>query len=264
MSRRSRSEQQVELQLYSDADSGLISPPSSPTVPVTHAKNGTLEPTSFADRTGNPAPLGLCAFGMTTMLLNLHNAGLFKLDAMIIGMGLFYGGLAQVIAGIMEWCKGNTFATTAFISYGFFWMSLVIVVVAPETGGVTKPSKASVASWFIVWGMFTAILTYGTLKLSCALRVVFSLLTLLFALLAIAELSGLKALWVIAGIEGIACGASAVYAGLAQVINQLHGTVVMPIDTAHKSPTPRYASSRDAVHASLAQPHLGGRAQTAP
>lgn len=264
MSRRSRNEQQVELQLYSDADSGLISPPSSPPIPATHVKNGNLDPTSFVDRTGNPAPLGLCAFGMTTILLNLHNTGLFKLDAMIIGMGLFYGGLAQVIAGIMEWWKGNTFATTAFISYGFFWMSLVILVVAPETGGVTKASKASVASWFILWGMFTAVLTYGTLKLSCALRVVFSLLTLLFVLLTIAELSGLNALWLLAGIEGVACGASAVYTGLAQVINQLHDTIIMPIDTAHNSPKPRYNSSHHAEGASLAQPHLGGRAQTAP
>ena len=70
-------------------------------------------------------PLGLLAFGMTTVLLNLHNAGFFELNSMILAMGLCYGGLAQVVAGIMEWKKGNTFATTAFISYGFFWLSLV-------------------------------------------------------------------------------------------------------------------------------------------
>src|SRR5437867_11648654 len=90
--------------------------------------------TQVKDTTGNPAPLGLLAFGMTTVLLNLHNAGFFELNSMILAMGLCYGGLAQVIAGIMEWKKGNTFATTAFISYGFFWLSVVAVLLLPESG----------------------------------------------------------------------------------------------------------------------------------
>ena len=52
------------------------------------------------DTTANPAPLGLMGFGMTTILLNLHNAGLFKLGTMILAMGICYGGLAQILAGI--------------------------------------------------------------------------------------------------------------------------------------------------------------------
>ena len=86
------------------------------------------------DRTGNPAPLGLMGFGMTTVLLNLHNAGFIALDTMILSMGIFYGGLAQIIAGIMEWKKGNTFACTAFISYGMFWLSLVALIALPHAG----------------------------------------------------------------------------------------------------------------------------------
>src|ERR1035441_9192015 len=77
------------------------------------------------DTTANPAPLGLLGFGMTTVLLNLHNAGFLELNSMILAMGICYGGIAQVLAGIMEWKKNNTFGTTAFISYGFFWLSLV-------------------------------------------------------------------------------------------------------------------------------------------
>ncbi len=72
------------------------------------------------DTTANPAPIGLLGFGMTTILLNLHNAGLFELNAMIIGMGIFVGGIAQVFAGLLEWKKNNTFGTTAFIAYGCF------------------------------------------------------------------------------------------------------------------------------------------------
>src|SRR5579862_752171 len=88
--------------------------------------------TQLKDVTANPAPLGLMGFGMTTVLLNLHNAGCYEMNAMILAMGVCYGGTAQIIAGIMEWRKGNTFATTAFISYGFFWLSLVALILMPK------------------------------------------------------------------------------------------------------------------------------------
>ena len=91
------------------------------------------------DTTANPAPLGLMGFGMTTVLLNLHNAGLFGLGTMILAMGICYGGMAQVLAGIMEWRKGNTFGTTAFCSYGLFWLSLVALLVMPKMGWGSAP-----------------------------------------------------------------------------------------------------------------------------
>src|SRR5512141_1141593 len=91
------------------------------------------------DTTANPAPLGLLGFGMTTVLLNIHNAGFFGLGSMILGMGAFYGGIAQIIAGVMEWKKGNTFGTTAFTSYGLFWLSLVTMIVMPKVGHAEAP-----------------------------------------------------------------------------------------------------------------------------
>src|SRR5690554_4319763 len=99
------------------------------------------------DMTANPAPLGLLGFGMTTVLLNIHNAGFFPLDAMILAMGLFYGGLAQVIAGIMEWKKNNTFGTTAFTSYGLFWMSFVALKVMPAKDMVQAANDTSMAAY---------------------------------------------------------------------------------------------------------------------
>jgi len=187
----------------------------------------SLPPVEVADATANPAPLGLCAFGMTTILLNLHNAGLFVIDGMILGMGCFYGGAAQIVAGVFEMKKGNTFAATAFLSYGFFWLCLCVVVGAPSTW---HPSRASMAAWFIVWGLFTAVLFVGTLRLTTALQVVFASLTLLFALLALGEITGIGAFFVVAGVEGIACGAAAAYTGLAQVLNEVFGRTVCPID----------------------------------
>jgi succinate-acetate transporter protein len=78
---------------------------------------------TIQDTTANPAPLGLFGFGMTTVLLNLHNAGIYELSSMILAMGIFYGGIAQVIAGVLEMKKKNTFGATAFVSYGFFWLT---------------------------------------------------------------------------------------------------------------------------------------------
>jgi succinate-acetate transporter protein len=87
---------------------------------------------TIKDTTANPAPLGLLAFGLTTVLLNLHNAGIFEMNSMILAMGIFYGGIAQIIAGIMEAKKNNTFGLVAFVSYGSFWLTLVALIVMPK------------------------------------------------------------------------------------------------------------------------------------
>ena len=182
------------------------------------------------DRSGNPAPLGLMGFGMTTVLLNFHNAGFFPLDSMILAMGIFYGGLAQVVAGIMEWKKGNTFAATAFTSYGMFWLSLVALVVLPKAGvGVATPSGLAMPAYLAMWGLFTAVLFIGTLRLNRALQVVFASLTLLFALLAVGDAVGSAAIGHTAGWVGLFCGASAICTGLAQVLNEVYGKTVWPL-----------------------------------
>ena len=185
--------------------------------------------TTIKDTTANPAPLGLCAFGMTTVLLNLHNAGYYPLDSMILAMGIFYGGTAQVIAGAMEWKKGNTFATTAFTSYGMFWLTLVALIVMPKLGWMDKPTEPAFASYLIVWGIFTAILFIGTLRLNRALQFVFGSLVVLFFLLAYKHATGDASLETFTGFEGIICGASAVYTGLAQVLNEVYGKTLLPL-----------------------------------
>jgi hypothetical protein len=182
-----------------------------------------------ADHTANPAPLGLMGFGMTTILLNLHNAGVFELGSMILAMGIFYGGVAQVIAGIMEWKKGNTFGTTAFTSYGLFWLSLVAIILFPEMGIAKAPGNSAMVAYLLMWCIFTGVLFIGTLKLNRALQIVFATLTVLFFLLALGDFTGNLSIKHIAGYEGIVCGFSAVYAALAQVINELYGKVVLPI-----------------------------------
>lgn len=181
------------------------------------------------DQTANPAPLGLLGFGMTTILLNIHNAGLFPMNSMILAMGIFYGGIGQVIAGVMEWKKNNTFGTTAFTSYGLFWLTLVGILIMPELGWTEASSPLAMGFYLSMWGLFTFVLFLGTLRISKALQVVFASLTVLFALLALGDFTGNGSITVLAGFVGIFCGFSAIYAGLAQVLNELYGKAVLPL-----------------------------------
>ncbi|MBN2489029.1 MAG: acetate uptake transporter [Methanosarcinaceae archaeon] len=185
--------------------------------------------TNIKDTTANPAPLGLLGFGMTTVLLNLHNAGFFALGSMILAMGIFYGGMAQVFAGIMEWKKGNTFGTTAFTSYGLFWLTLVGLLVMPNMGWGNAPENSAMVAYLFMWGLFTAVMFIGTLKLNKALQFVFASLTLLFFLLAFGDATGSAAVKQIAGYEGIICGLSAIYTALAQVLNEVYGRTIAPL-----------------------------------
>jgi succinate-acetate transporter protein len=192
----------------------------------------------MSEKLANPAPLGLLGFGMTTVLLNLHNAGFFPLDTMILAMGLAYGGLAQVIVGIMEYKKGNTFGTVAFTSYGLFWWSLVLLLVLPKTSlftGLSAPTETAMAAYFFMWGLFTFAMFFGTLKTNRALQFVFMSLTILFFMLTIRDLTANPTLFGtftwnnLAGIEGVICGLSAVYLAIAEVLNEAHGKTVLPI-----------------------------------
>ena len=111
----------------------------------------------------NPAPLGLVAFGLTTVLLNFSNAGFFGLSSMILAMALAYGGTAQIIASAMEYRNGNTFATLAFGSFGFFWYSFAILLIMPKLNLATAPNSASLAAYLFMWGVFTAVMFVATL-----------------------------------------------------------------------------------------------------
>jgi len=194
-----------------------MTPTTAPTVAV------------LTNETANPAPLGLCAFGMTTILLNIHNAGFFEMNSMILAMGIFYGGIAQVIAGIIEAKKNNTFGLTAFTSYGFFWLSLVGLLVMPKLGWATAATEGAMVAYLSIWGVFTFLLFFGTLRLNRALQFVFASLTILFFLLVAGDVTGNAALKQFTGYEGIVCGASAIYTGIANLLNEMYGRTVLPI-----------------------------------
>ena len=180
------------------------------------------------NKLANPGPLGLMGFGMTTVLLNLHNAGFFPLASVVLSMGIFFGGLAQILAGLLEYKKGNTFGLTAFTAYGCFWLSLVGILLLPQLGLAAPTDAVFLGVWLAMWGIFTLLMFFGTLKASRALQFVFASLTLLFALLAVGNITGNAAFLTFAGFEGIVCGASAIYLAMAEVINEQLGRTALP------------------------------------
>jgi len=187
------------------------------------------------DSTANPAPLGLMGFGFATLLLNIHNAGYYDLNSMILAMGIFYGGLAQVIAGLIDFRKGNEFGATAFCSYGLFWFSLVAVIVFPGWGLGKEPAARAMGWYLLSWGLFTAIMFVGSLLTARALQAVFAALAVLFVLLAGHEWSGNDTIGKIAGWEGIVTGLLAVYTATAQIWNDVYARTVLPLGPARRS-----------------------------
>ncbi|PAF43583.1 acetate uptake transporter [Helicobacter sp. 11S02596-1] len=181
----------------------------------------------------NPAPLGLMGFGMTTILLNLHNIGLFALDGIILAMGIFYGGIAQFCAGLLEYKKGNTFGLTAFMSYGTFWLVLVAILLMPKMGLSEAVNPQFLGVFLALWGIFSLLMFFATLKGAKMLQFVFLTLVVLFALLAVGNITGSQGTIVVAGWIGIVCGGSAFYLAMAQVLNEQFARIVFPIGEAN-------------------------------
>ncbi len=183
----------------------------------------------LTDNTANPAPLGLCAFGMTTILLSVHNAGVTGLSSPILAMALFYGGIAQVIVGIMEWKKNNSFGMLTFGSFGFFWISFAAILILPALGLAKGPQPAELALFLAVWGIFALGLFICTLKMHRLLQVTLAAVVLLVVLLVAAQLTGSSLVLNLGGAVGIIAGALALYMGLGQVINEIYGSRVLPV-----------------------------------
>ena len=173
----------------------------------------------------NPGALGLAAFGFNTILLQVHNVGAIP-STMPLIWGFFWGGAAQVIAGIIDARRGDTFGLTAFTSYGVFWIGLASAFLL-EWLGLVQLDSASLAWTMIAWGVFTGYLTFGAFKISRVHLFIFASLTVLFFMLAGHFFGAIPAL--AAGIEGFFVGGAAVYCSAAVVLNSMYKRWVLPI-----------------------------------
>jgi len=180
----------------------------------------------------NPGALGLAGFGFNTILLQVHNIGWMS-STMPLIWGFFWGGMAQVIAGIIDARRGDTFGLTAFTSFGVFWIGLASAFLLEWLGLVTLDSPG-LAWTMIAWAIFTGYMTIGAFRVSRVHVFVFVSLTVLFGLLA-GHFFGIVPAYV-AGIEGIFCGAAAVYGSAAVITNAMYGRWVFPIGLLPKKP----------------------------
>lgn len=186
---------------------------------------------------GNPAVVGLAGFGLTTLLLQIHNLG-FCSHGPVLAMGLIFGGLCQMIAGFQEQKMGNNFGYCAFVSYGAFWIGLGIIWICNRLG--FYPSNHHDVGWLlVVWTGFTAILWVGSLMIHKAMAYTFTTLLAGFILLDIGHF-GPPICNTIAAYVLIACALGAWYMMAAIVLNDLAGRVLLPVGAPIlKKPAPK-------------------------
>lgn len=179
------------------------------------------------EKRANPAPLGLAGFAFTTWMLSMVNAGWYSADAMgiVLALAFAYGGLAQLVAGILEYPRGNTFGTVAFFSYGAFWISFALL----QQFFGTKVPPTAVDWYLLIWGIFTLYMWFASFRTDRALWSVFLGLWLTFVVLAAGGFLGSTMLTEIGGYLGLITAVLAFYSSAAQVINELFGRVVLPV-----------------------------------
>ncbi|ALC17802.1 succinate-acetate transporter protein [Desulfuromonas soudanensis] len=178
-----------------------------------------------------PAPLGLLTLGLTTILLGLGKSGLVAIDNQVLAFAIFYAGLFQVIVGISEHKRQKSFGAIAFTSLGLFWLSLLALTIFPALGWGGEPKAANMVAYLTMWGLFAAILFLATFRLNRVLQGVFGSLMAFFLLLAMAASSGNPVFTLFAGYAGMICGSLALYAGVAQRLNERAGRTVAPLGT---------------------------------
>jgi uncharacterized protein len=189
-------------------------------------------PTAPADHIADPGPLGLAGFAMTTFVLSCFNAGFFgsksPLEAVVLPLALFYGGLAQFLAGMWEFRKANTFGAVAFTSYGAFWLSFAAYVkfVAP---GLGADAGSATGLYLLGWTIFTGYMMVASLRVSRAVAAVFVALFLTYLLLTIGSFTGSAGIGVIGGYLGLLTAVLAWYASFAGVINATWKRTVLPV-----------------------------------
>ena len=176
----------------------------------------------------DPAALGLGAFGMATALLSFANAGIFPGAAIaVLGLGLFYGGIGQLIAGILEFVQGNTFGALAFISYGSFWLAYWWIATTP--GVLEKAGGAGMGTFLALWGLFTALLVVPCTRISTLLTILFTAAAITFVLLALGAYTSAEIFTHVGGYAGLIVGALALYGSFAAVANATWHREVVPL-----------------------------------
>ena len=179
----------------------------------------------------DPGPLGLAAFAMTTFVLSAVNSNLIptSVEPVVFGLAFFYGGLAQLLAGMWEFVKGNTFGALAFSSFGAFWLSFGYLATHPALLADAHHPNQGVGTFLLGWTIFTAYMFIASLRTSLALMAVFATLTVTFLLLSLGEYETSANLTKAGGWVGLVTAALAWYASFAGVTNSTNKRTLLPV-----------------------------------
>jgi len=195
--------------------------------PVAHAREmASAQIRMIAD----PAPLGLAAFALTTFLLSLVNAGILPKDTepVMLGVALAFGGVAQLLAGMWEFRKGNVFGATVFSSYGAFWLSFWAYLTF-YADGIPAEHHGVAAGWYLIsWAIFTSLMLVAALRTTAVLAGLFAVVDVVFVLLALGAFGFGSALTTMGGILGLVAAAMAWYLCLAAVGASTFGRPILP------------------------------------
>lgn len=182
------------------------------------------------DKYANTSPLGIIGFGMATVMLNLANAGLYEINGMVLGLGFFHGGFAQLIAGYFEIKKGHTFSATTFLSSTAFWFSFVTMTLCPNFLGCKETDNIALGTFNLFWGIFTALMLVAVMKNGHISNIL--LLTALvvnFFMISIGLYSNFAIFVKVGGAFGVISGMIGIYNGCADIINGEYGKYVLPL-----------------------------------
>ena len=190
------------------------------------------EETVLVVPTANPAAVGLVAFGLTTILLSLINAGVLPAggEGVVIPLALTFGGSMQIFAGAFEFRLGNTFGMTAFLSYGAFWWWFALLLLFAHNHWIDiSQAGPTIGTALLLWGVLTLYLWVSTFRLSRIVFLIFLTLWVTFALLGIGAVTGNPDLTHAGGWLGILCGLLAIYGSFAIVTNATFGRPAVPV-----------------------------------
>ncbi|MBE0596560.1 MAG: acetate uptake transporter [Desulfuromonadales bacterium] len=179
-----------------------------------------------------PSSLGLLVLGLTMLLLNLNGAGLFPLSTLVLGLAIMYGGVAQVLVGLLEWRHDNAFGCAAFTSLGLFWLSKIAMVVLPRTGFGQAPQASVMVTYLAMWGVFTFLLFLVTFKLNRGLQLIFGALSSHLLLQAVGFAGGGPIFHLVAAGIGIVAGVTAIYTAVTQGFSHAFTRSTAPLDEA--------------------------------
>jgi uncharacterized protein len=203
---------------------------STTAAPVTTAPPVPAAPPSTL---GDPFSLGLASFGISALVLASVMSGMIEATSLpvVLSLALALGFFTELIAGILHFMRGETFAGLVFTAYAGFWLSYALLVqfFAGDVVAADGDPASVIGMFLLAWGIFSTYMLLAALRTNTTTIVIFVLLSAVFYLAAISNFTGNAGLGELAGFVLVADAAVALYASAALIVNDTWGRTVLPV-----------------------------------